>query len=193
MRKSKPSRQPAAASFGLHAEQFVVAAGEPAGFQVESGINPHKIDHVWITIHAGQVGHLRIAINTWSLQHAADGFDPRMRVGVVAAPWTRLPQSGVFAARGLDYADFERRQSIVYLETDRPVLEKMLRAKTDRAICVEAWGALYLRDQRGIHQVHSRRASCSVRTDYVGRDGAVRFYFPDRTAEMVLFKYCGQV
>ena len=28
--------------------------------------------------------------------------------------------------------------------------------------------------------------------DYIGRDGAIRFYFPDGTAEMLLFKYCGQ-
>jgi hypothetical protein len=42
--------------------------------------------------------------------------------------------------------------------------------------------------------VHSRRASCSVRTDYVGRDGAVRFYYRENAAaEMLLFKYCGQV
>ncbi|MEO8044171.1 MAG: hypothetical protein ABI674_04640 [Spartobacteria bacterium] len=179
--------------FAFRADEFVVVAGEPANFQVEADSDPLKIDHVWITIRAGRFGRLRIAISTWSLKHAADGFDARMRVGVIAAPWTQLPESGVFPAYGLDYGEFERQQSIVYPETERPVLEKMLREKTERAICVEAWGALYLRDRLGIHQVHSRRASCSVRTDYVGRDGAVRFYFPERTAEMILFKYCGQV
>ena len=116
-----------------------------------------------------------------------------MRVGVIAAPWTQLPEGGVFPAHGLDYGELERAQPVVYRETERPVLEEMLREKTDRAICVEAWGALYLRDQLGIHQIHSRRASCSVRSDHVGRDGAVRFYFPGQTAEMILFKYCGQV
>lgn len=28
--------------------------------------------------------------------------------------------------------------------------------------------------------------------EYIGRDGAIRFYFRDATAEMLLFKYCGQ-
>jgi hypothetical protein len=60
------------------------------------------------------------------------------------------------------------------------------------AIWIQAWGAIYLRDRLGIHQVHSRRASHSVRTNYIGRDGALRFYNPDHTAEMVLFKYSGQ-
>jgi hypothetical protein len=77
---------------------------------------------------------------------------------------------------------------------ERPALEELLTAKAHRAIFVEAWGALYLRDRLGIHQVHSRRASCSVRSDYVGRDGAVRFFYrEDSASEMLLFKYCGQV
>ena len=192
VRKAKP-RPSQEDEFAFRADEFVVAAGEPANFQVETDDDPLRIDHVWITIWAGRFGRLRISISTWSLKHAADGFDSRMRVGVLAAPWTQLPESGVFPARGLDYAEFERLQPIAYPEMDRPVLEKMLREKTDRAIYVEAWGALYLRDRLGIHQVHSRRASCSVLTNYVGRDGAIRFYFPEKTAEMVLFKYCGQV
>lgn len=192
MRKSKRKRQPDAA-FGFRAEQFVVAAGEPAAFQIESGIDPPKIDHVWITIHAGQIGRLRVAINTRSLKHLADGFDPRMRIAVIAETWEKLPPTGVFPATTLDYAELERAHPVVYREMERPTLEKMLRARTDRATCIEVWGALYLRDRLGIHQVHSRRASCSVRSDHIGRDGAIRFYFPDKTAEMMLFKYCGQV
>ncbi len=180
------------ADFAFRAGEFVVAAGEPANFQVEPDEDPRKIDHVWITVRAGRFGRLRISISTWSLKHAADGFDPRMRVGLLAAPWTQMPESGVFPARGLDYGELERGQSVAYPAMERLALEKMLREKTDRAICVEAWGALYLRDRLGIHQVHSRRASCSVRSDHVGRDGAVRFYFPGGTAEMILFKYCGQ-
>ncbi len=57
---------------------------------------------------------------------------------------------------------------------------------------MEAWGEFYVRNHIGLHQVHSRRASCSVLKDYQGRDGAIRFYFQDGTAEMLLFKYCGQ-
>lgn len=191
MRTPKPSPD-RGADFALRADEFVVVAGEPANFQVEADSDPLKIDHVWITIRAGRFGRVRISISTWSLKHAADGFDPRMRVGVLAAPWYELPESGVFPAGFLDYRELERAHSILYQETERPALENLLHAKTERAICVEAWGALYLRDRLGIHQVHSRRASCSVRSDHVGRDGAVRFYFPGGTAEMILFKYCGQ-
>ena len=37
------------------------------------------------------------------------------------------------------------------------------------------------------------RASCSVPRDLIGRDGAIRFYFDDGHAELLLFKYCGQL
>ena len=193
MRNSSTARNKGA-DFAFRADEFVVAAGELVAFERETGADPGKIDHFWITIRADDFGRLRISINTWSLKHAADGFDARMRVGVFASKWSVLPASGVFPAAGLDYADFERASPIVYREMERLALEELLTAKARRAIFVEAWGALYLRDRLGIHQVHSRRASCSVRTDYVGRDGAVRFFYRENAAaEMLLFKYCGQV
>ena len=181
------------ADFVFRADEFVVGAGELISFASEMELDPGKIDHFWITIRAGNFGLLQISISTWSLKHAAEGFDPRMRVGVLPSNWSQLPASGVFPAKGLDYATLERANPLVYREMERPDLEQLLAAKAARAIFVEAWGALYLRDRLGIHQVHSRRASCSVRTDYIGRDGAIRFYFPDKTGEMILFKYCGQV
>jgi hypothetical protein len=79
-----------------------------------------------------------------------------------------------------------------YLEYERPALEVLLTDHAKRTTFIEAWGELYVRTHIGIHQVHSMRASCSVLRDYVGRDGAIRFYFPEGTAEMLLFKYCGQ-
>lgn len=192
MRRSK-SRHHSKDDFAFCADEFVVVAGEPADFQIEDDPNPLKVDHVWIAIRAGRFGSFRISISTFSLKHAAEGFDPRMRIGLLVQPWQQLPESGLFPAARLDYAELERAQPILYRETERVDLEKMLGVRTERAIFIEAWGALYLRDRLGIHQVHSRRASCSVRSDFVGRDGAVRFYYPDRSAEMVLFKYCGQV
>ena len=182
------------ADFALRADEFVVGAGELVSFEREAGAAPGKTDHFWITIGAGNFGRLRISISTYSLKHAADGFDPRMRVGVMASTWSELPASGIFPAAGLNYADLERASPIGYREMERPALEELLAAKASRAFFAEAWGALYLRDRLGIHQVHSRRASCSVRTDRVGRDGAVRFYYRENAAaEMLLFKYCGQV
>jgi hypothetical protein len=181
------------ADFVFRADEFVVGSGELISFASEVGPDPGKIDHFWITIRAGNFGLLRISISTWSLKHATDGFDPRMRIGVLPSNWSQLPTSGVFPVAGLDYAVLERANPIVYREMKRPDLEELLATKAGRAIFVEAWGALYLRDRLGIHQVHSRRASCSVRADHIGRDGALRFYFSDKTAEMILFKYCGQV
>ena len=116
-----------------------------------------------------------------------------MRLAVVAATWAKLPTSGIQSALSLDYAEIEQAFPVVYREMERLELEDLLAAKSQRAFFAEAWGALYLRDRLGLHQVHSRRASCSVKTDYVGRDGAIRFYFrQDSRAEMLLFKYCGQ-
>lgn len=76
MGKSNPSHN-LAADFAFRADEFVVVAGEPAGFRVETDPNPLKIDHVWIIIRAGRFGRLRISISTYSLKHATDGFDPR--------------------------------------------------------------------------------------------------------------------
>ncbi len=177
----------------MRAEEFVLVAGEPVAFAAETDPDPRNIDHFWITIRAGRFGLLRISVSTSSRKHALAGFDPRMRLGRLTSTWSELPPSGVFPVAGLNYAQLESAQPVDYRATERPVLEKLLAEKAGRAVFVEGWGAVYLRDQLGIHQVHSRRASSSVPTDHVGRDGALRFYFrEDNTAEMLLFKYAGQ-
>jgi hypothetical protein len=175
-------------------DEFVVVAGELVDYAAETGSDPVNIDHFWITIRTGDPGLLRIAINTFSRDNAAAGFDPRIRVGIVASTWSALPAAGVFKCHGLDYAEIESKGVVTFAEYERPALEQLLAEKIRRAIFIEAWGELYARDHLGIHQVHSQRASCSMRKDYQGRDGAIRFYFgEDSTAEMLLFKYCGQV
>jgi hypothetical protein len=137
---------------------------------------------------------LRIALSTHSRQNAAAGFDPRMRIGIVASVWTELPPAGMFKSSGLDYRQIEAASQVAYAEYTRPALELLLMDKARRAIFIEAWGELYVRTHIGIHQVHSMRASCSVLHDFVGRDGAIRFYFAeDARTELHLFKYCGQL
>jgi hypothetical protein len=178
----------------LRQEDFVLGAGEIIRYAPEFDLDPEKIDHFWISIRAGEVGPVQISVNTRSLKHFAEGFDPRMRVAVLPGAWTKLPPAGLVRVRGLNYTKLESEFPLVYEAMERPALEHLLSAKCRRAIFVEAWGAFYLRAGVGIHQVHSRRASCSVRTDYVGRDGAIRFSYRENSAtEMLLFKYCGQV
>jgi hypothetical protein len=177
----------------LRADDFVLGAGEIVRYAPESGIDPEKIDHFWITIRAGAVGLVRVSISTRSLRHCADGFDPRMRLAILPGNWAELPVSGLSRVRGLNYAKLKSETPQVYQVIERPALEQLLSSKCRRAIFLEAWGTFYFRAGLGIHQVHSRRASCSVRTDYVGRDGAIRFFYrEDSATEMLLFKYCGQ-
>ena len=173
--------------------ELVRVAGVPIAFVAEIDRVPANIDHFWITLGVGSGEPIRIALSTHSRQNAAAGFDARVRVGVVTSAWSELPSKGIVGSHGLDYHSIEAAEPVTYLEYERPALEKLLAEKTERAVFIEAWGELYVRNHLGIHQVHSRRASCSVLQDYKGRDGAIRFYYGDNaTAEMLLFKYCGQ-
>jgi hypothetical protein len=171
---------------------FVHGAGAPIAFAAEIDKVASNIDHFWITIQLDTGASLRIALSTYSRQNAAAGFDPRMRLGVIASGWSELPAAGLLTCAGLDYRAIEAATPVTYVEYERPALEALLTEKTGRAIFLEAWGELYVRNHLGIHQVHSRRASCSMLKEFLGRDGAIRFYFREAAAEMLLFKYCGQ-
>lgn len=153
---------------------------------------PANIDHFWITLGLGTGEPIRLSLSTHSRQNANAGFDPRIRLGVVAGAWTELPPAALTKSPGLDYSAIQQASPVTYREYARPALEALLTDKSKHAIFIEAWGELYVRTHIGIHQVHSMRASCSVPRDLVGRDGAIRFYFPTGTSELLLFKYCGQ-
>ena len=173
---------------------MVHVAGRPIAFAAETDRVPANIDHFWITIGTGSGEPIRIALSTHSRQNAAAGFDPRLRVGIVPSAWKELPPAGLVKSTGLDYREIEAASPVTYTEYERPALETLLTEMTTRAIFVEAWGELYVRNHLGIHQVHSMRASCSVPRDYIGRDGAIRFYFVEEArTELLLFKYCGQL
>jgi hypothetical protein len=168
-------------------------AGPPIAFAAEIDRVPANIDHFWITLGLGTGEPVRIALSTHSRQNAAAGFDPRLRIGTIVSTWKELPAAGMRKSPGLDYRQIEAASQVVYAEYTRPALELLLMDKTRRAIFIEAWGELYVRTHLGIHQVHSMRASCSVLRDFVGRDGAIRFFYAeDSRAELLLFKYCGQ-
>jgi len=178
---------------GFNHGDLVHVAGIPIAFAAEIDRVPANIDHFWITIGIGSGKSIRIALSTHSRQNAAAGFDPRMRVGISASTWQELPVAGLVRSPCLDYQALEAVSPVTYTEYERPALETLLTKKASRALFIEAWGELYIRNHIGIHQVHSMRASCSVPRDYLGRDGAIRFYFSDEArSELLLFKYCGQ-
>lgn len=180
--------------FGLQHGDLVRVAGTPISFAAETDRVPANIDHFWITIGTGSGEPIRIALSTHSRQNANAGFDPRMRIAIVQSVWDEPPSPGLEKSAALNYATIDAASSPAYIEYERPALEVLLTEKAARANFIEAWGELYVRTHIGIHQVHSMRASCSVLRDFVGRDGAIRFYFAaDNRAELMLFKYCGQV
>ena len=173
---------------------FVRAAGTLIGYTIEQNADAQRIDHLSILVQAGKIGTIEIALNTFSLRSFNAGFDGRVRLAVLSSNWSALPPTGLSRSGGLDYSALDANNRIVYRELDRPVVESLLIEKLDRAVLIEAWGEFYKRRHPGIHQIHSRRASCSVSADHRERDGAIRFYFEKHTvAELLLFKFCGQM
>jgi hypothetical protein len=174
-------------------EDFVRVAGEIVGVEVETSDHPDKIDHVWIDVRAGDDGPLRLSLSTCSRQSRTAGFDPRVWVGTVISTWSELPATGIYKTPPLSYSAIESRHVVDYAPYDRPALETLLLEKAGNAIFVEAWGDLYVRGNVGLHQIHSRRASFAVPIDYLGRDGALQFYYREPAVrETLLFKFAGQ-
>jgi hypothetical protein len=176
-------------------DRYVSVAGEIASAVVEQEEDERKIDHVWITVRAGEFGRVDISLSTASRQSRALGFDPRVRVGILRSTWNELPPPGVRPmTEPFDYAAVEREHPIDYEPHERVALEGLLMERARRAIFAEAWGEFYIRAHIGIHQIHSRRASRAVPRDVIGQDGAICFYFRESHAcEMLLFKFDGQV
>ena len=84
-------------------------------------------------------------------------------------------------------------EGLIFFPTERVFLEQMLLDRAHQAVLLEAWGTPYQRELPGIHQIHSRMASCAIPVSVEGRDGALRFYFQEeRRMEMLLFTFCGQ-
>lgn len=174
-------------------DRYVTVAGEVAAVAVESEADERKIDHVWITVRAGEFGRVQISLSTCSRQSRALGIDHRLRVGSITSIWNEFPPAGVREVTPLDYRMLEAAQHVEYTPRERVAVEEMLVSRARRAAFVEAWGEFYVRAHIGVHQVHSRRASQAVPRDLIGCDGALQFYYREsNTREMLLFKYAGQ-
>ena len=138
-------------------------------------------------------GHLRGNVQNRLRAQRLAGFDPRIRVGLNRGTWTLLPSQGAEICPANDYAEIEARSNVFYEHYERKALEYLLMDRCEVACLIEVWGAPYHRRVQGVHQIHSRRASCAVPEDITRRDGALKFYYePGRVTEHFLFKFCGQ-
>lgn len=175
---------------------FCRVSGRPIHADVEPAANARNRDHVWITVDAPGPKHVRVAINTFSNRNFEAGFDGRIRLGLVRETWEALPTEDFLPHPGLSYGEIESRHNVFYEHFAKVDLERLLIQKARKAVWLEAWGEAYLQIGRGIHQIHSRAASCVVREHLENQDGALRFYFTNGEAElyseMLLFKFCGQ-
>ena len=172
--------------------KFVHVRGVPYTVTRVTAENPEDADHIHLTIEVPPYGRLRAAVNTFSRLNRDAGFDSRIRMGIVTSTYEKKPEPGLEELPGQDYAQLEAILPIAYEHYDREPLAALLMEKMKRAIRAEVWGELYARDHLGIHQIHSRRASCAVALDLHNRDGALQLYYPDNSAELLLFKFCGQ-
>ena len=173
--------------------KFVHVTGVPYFVERELAIDPSLADHVWITLEAPPFGRLRAVVNTFSRLNGAAGFDPRVRVGIVRSTWEEKPAPGLVEEQGQDYALIESVTNVLYEHYDSDPLAELMVARAQRAVRVEVWGELYAHKHLGIHQIHSRRASCAVPLDIKNRDGALKLYYAaENLAELFLFKFCGQ-
>ena len=173
--------------------KFVHVRGVPYTVTVEESEDPLKIDHVFLNLEVPPFGRLRVCINSLSRMSRENGFDPRVRVGIIRSTYTDKPQPGLEECAGLDYAKQEEKHGVKYEQYEPAALSEMLVTKMKAAIRAEVWGELYARDHLGIHQIHCRRASNALPQDLKSRDGALKLYYPqDNLAEAFLFKFDGQ-
>lgn len=167
------------------------AAGRILDAEVEFHVNPDQVDHVWIRLDVGRP--ILVAVNTLSRRNLVAGFDPRIRVGSVREVWSELPRAGFEPYESFDYGAIEAERNVFFEHYEREDLEALLLGLARDAALLEVWGAPYRQRHEGLHQIHSRRRSCAVAEDIVGRDGALKFYFAkENVSLLLLFKFCGQ-
>lgn len=170
---------------------LIKAVGGILGAEVEEHKATDTIDHVWIRIHAGH--EIIISVNTFSRKNQLAGFDPRVRVGLIRGTWDCLPPRGAEICPRNDYEEIEAYSNVFFEHYRREALEALLLDRCAEACLLEVWGAPYCQRVPGVHQIHSRRASCAVPEDIRGRDGALKLYFESgQTTELFLFKFCSQ-
>ncbi len=172
--------------------EFARIVGEPIHIELERARELELIDHVWITLDIEDIGPIRATISTRSRRNELAGFDSRIRLGSITESWEKLPEQGVFHLHEFSYDTLEKEIPVTYTYYGTPDMESILIEKSGRATRIEIWGALYAHHHIGIHNVHAMTASCAVPEEAHNRDGAIKLYYPDKTSELLLLKFCGQ-
>jgi hypothetical protein len=175
---------------------LVKLCGGDLDARIEESRHQQRVDHVWITMDCGFAPRALISINTWSMRNWEAGFDARVRVGMLRGTCLHFPGRGMEPLKRFDYLDWESSYNIFYEHKEREELESLLVGLCEDAEVLEAWGSMYSRRKNpGLHQIHSRRASCAVVEDLIGIDGGLKFYFRELQEIrwiMVFLKFCGQ-
>lgn len=172
---------------------LVRVAGNVVAFAAEQAVREENNDHFYVTVDAGLPKAVTLSLDTLSYRSRAAGHDARVRLGVVMLSREHLPERGLYPLDFFDYSSVELLAAVDYIPRDRREMEDYFAARCGDCRLIEAWGAAYHRTRPGLHQIHSRRASCAVPEDLRGLDGAVRFYFDDgRRSELALLKFSGQ-
>jgi hypothetical protein len=175
------------------ATPLVRVVGNDLKGRVEATGRDHHPDHLWISLDPGFGIRVVVSVNTWSHRNWEAGFDPRVRLGILRGCWEEFPERGFSEWHRFNYDDLPGQETVDYRPLERVVLEQLLLDRMASAVMIEVWGAPYHRDHPGVHQIHSRSASCAVAESREGLDGALRFYFrEERRTETLLFKFCGQ-
>lgn len=175
------------------ATPLVRVVGNDLKGRVEAPGHDHHPDHLWISLDPGFGIRVVVSVNTWSHRNGEAGFDPRVRLGILRGCWEEFPERGFSEWHRFSYDDLPGQETVDYRPLERVVLEQLLLDRMASAVMIEVWGAPYHRDHPGVHQIHSRSASCAVAESREGLDGALRFYFrEERRTETLLFKFCGQ-
>lgn len=179
--------------FRLPDAPLVRVTGSEVTARVETHPDPDEIDHVYLTMYVPGWDRVTVSVNTLSKRNRVAGFDPRVRVAVVREYCETLPEPGVEVVGRCDYSELEASRNLFFEHHDRTSAEALLLDLARGARLLEAWGMPYLNRAPGLHQIHSRRASCAVPEDVRGCDGGLRFFaFENHRATLVLFKFCGQ-
>ncbi|MGC3990890.1 MAG: hypothetical protein QM796_14680 [Chthoniobacteraceae bacterium] len=174
----------------LESGQFCHGAGRLIHTEPDASPVPSRQDHILFTIDA--CGPLVLAVNTFSRLNFNAGYEARIHLGMVLGSYETLPESGLSPCAPLDYTTLDQTMAVNYRWTEKVEMETLLLKQGRECIFIEAWGDVFIRQQTGIHQIHSRRSSCAVEQDYHGRDGAIKFYHPDLHFDLLLLKFCGQ-